>query len=89
VTVSAMESIVLENSPLANYLEDAEDPGVEDVPELDRDTNSASPSPSSFAPRGRPRTKFRQRLPPPLRLSVPQTSTVAVIRNTCSVGLFT
>lgn len=87
MTIVAMESVVLENSPLADYLEDAEDLGLEDVPELDRnrDTNSCSPSPS-FAPRGRPRPKFRQRLPPPLRISVPQNSAVAVIHNTCSVG---
>jgi hypothetical protein len=42
----------------------------------------------SFAPRGQPksRSKFRQKLPPPLQLAIPQNKAVDIIHNTCSVG---
>jgi hypothetical protein len=52
----------------------------------ERDTSKLS-SPS-FAPRGQPksRIKFRQRLPPPLRLAIPQNKAVEIIHDTCSVG---
>jgi hypothetical protein len=54
---------------------------------LEPEPSSTSPSPS-FAPRGRPtvRSKYRQRLPPPIRLAIPQNNTVAAIHDTCSVG---
>lgn len=62
---------------------------AEDTPSYgDGDASSNTSSPS-FAPRGKPtlRTKFRHRLPPPLRLAMPANSTVATIHNTCSVRL--
>lgn len=81
-----MEAVVFQDSPLAEYLEgegghDSEWVDAEDKGNVD----SASSSPS-FAPRGKPtaRLKFRQRLPTPLRLHIPQSSAIAAIHNTCS-----
>jgi hypothetical protein len=56
------------------------------APASDHDASSALPS-SSFAPRGRPtvQSKFRNKLPPPLRINIPQHTAVAAIHNTCSV----
>lgn len=57
------------------------------IPNQEHDASSNPPSPS-YAPRGRPtvRSKFRHKLPPPLRLAIPQNSAVAIIHNTCSVS---
>jgi hypothetical protein len=56
------------------------------APALSQTSNSLPPSPS-FAPRGRPtvQPKFRNKLPTPLRLTIPPNATVAAIHNTCSV----
>ncbi|RDW78147.1 hypothetical protein BP5796_05999 [Coleophoma crateriformis] len=76
-----MESVVFEASPLAEYLEGEGGDNSEWA------SNREEPSPTpSFAPRGKPavRSKFRQKLPPGLRLVVPQNTVVATIHNTCS-----
>jgi hypothetical protein len=57
------------------------------IPGREHDASSRSSSPT-YAPRGRPtvRAKFRSKLPPPLRLAIPQNNAVAAIHNTCSVS---
>ncbi|KAL3424790.1 proliferating cell nuclear antigen [Phlyctema vagabunda] len=82
-----MESVIYDGSPLADYLE-GEAGG--DAPwttqhEQTADHKDALPEPS-FAPRGKPAIpfRFRQKLPPPLRLTAPQHTAVAAIHNACS-----
>ncbi|CAL3968724.1 unnamed protein product [Diplocarpon coronariae] len=82
-----MEALVFDDSPLAGYFEGkgAEEsacvPNAEHKPELR--SNTSSPS---FAPRGRPAVhpRFRQKIPPPLRLVIHQNNTVAAIHSLCS-----
>ncbi|KAG9238642.1 Mysoin-binding motif of peroxisomes-domain-containing protein [Amylocarpus encephaloides] len=79
-----MEAIVLEDSPLADYLEGE---GADTSPKIsNQGHNSSKLSSPSFAPRGqpKPRPKFRQKLPPHLRLSIPHNKAVHIIHNTCS-----
>ncbi|CZT48032.1 uncharacterized protein RSE6_08679 [Rhynchosporium secalis] len=80
-----METLVLEDSPLADYLEGDGGEYSDSILSQDANSHSLASSPS-FAPRGRPtiRPRFRQKLPPPLRLAIPQNNTVAAIHNTCS-----
>ncbi|RFU32047.1 hypothetical protein B7463_g4336, partial [Scytalidium lignicola] len=81
-----MEAIVFQDSPLAEYLE-GEGGNVSEWADAESKGNDDSiPSSPSFAPRGKPtaRLKFRQSLPPPLRLNIPQNHTIAAIHNTCS-----
>lgn len=80
-----MESVVFEDSPLAAYLEGEGGEDSHGILGREPEPSSTSSSPS-FAPRGKPtvRLKFRQKLPPPLRLAIPQNNTVAAIHNTCS-----
>ncbi|PVH88622.1 hypothetical protein DL98DRAFT_404210 [Cadophora sp. DSE1049] len=81
-----MEALVFEDSPLANYLEGEGGDDSDSTPNHEPELPSTTSSPS-FAPQGRPtvRPKFRQKLPPPLRLAIPQNNAVAAIHNTCSV----
>jgi hypothetical protein len=53
-----------------------------------KDRESSDLFSPSFAPRGVPksRLKFRQKLPPPLQLAIPQNKAVEIIHDTCSVG---
>ncbi|TVY59167.1 hypothetical protein LCER1_G000175 [Lachnellula cervina] len=81
-----MEAVVFEDSPLADYLEGEGGEGSSNAsssPGHDASPKLLSPS---FAPRGRPtaRLKFRQKLPPPLRLAIPPKNAVALLHNTCS-----
>ncbi|KUJ24081.1 uncharacterized protein LY89DRAFT_679325 [Mollisia scopiformis] len=83
-----MEAVVFEDSPLADYLEGGGGHELERAPsheDGDGDASSNTSSPS-FAPRGKPtlRSKFRHKLPPPLRLAIPANSAVAALHNTCS-----
>ncbi|RDL34516.1 Uncharacterized protein BP5553_07644 [Venustampulla echinocandica] len=80
-----MESVVFEDSPLANYLEGEGGEELSGITSKGQETPSRTSSPS-FAPRGRPRARleFRNNLPPPLRLGTPHKNAVAIIRNSCS-----
>lgn len=80
-----MEAVLFEDSPLADYFEGEGGDEPATIPNQEHDASSNPPSPS-YAPRGRPtvRSKFRHKLPPPLRLAIPQNSAVAIIHNTCS-----
>ncbi|KAH8815133.1 Mysoin-binding motif of peroxisomes-domain-containing protein [Xylogone sp. PMI_703] len=83
-----MEAVVFQDSPLADYLEGKGEGGsVSEWADAESkgDDDSAPPSPS-FAPRGKPtaRLKFRQSLPPPLRLTIPRNVAIAAIHDTCS-----
>ncbi|CAG8982936.1 hypothetical protein HYALB_00002954 [Hymenoscyphus albidus] len=81
-----MESVVLEDSPLANYFEGegADNDNSTDSPS--QETNSPKTPSPSFAPRGKPKAplKFRSKLPPPLRLAIPRNNAVNIIHRTCS-----
>ncbi|KAH8813988.1 Mysoin-binding motif of peroxisomes-domain-containing protein [Hyaloscypha sp. PMI_1271] len=80
-----MEAVVFEDSPLAGYLEGEGGEEAQGIPGREQDASSSSSSPT-FAPRGRPtvRARFRNKLPPPLRLAIPRNNTVAALHNTCS-----
>ncbi|KAI9845802.1 MAG: hypothetical protein M1837_004482 [Sclerophora amabilis] len=80
-----MESVIYEDSPLAQYLE-AEGEAPSDWASVPVASEPPSPSLKSFAPRGpsNVRSQFRDKIPRPLQLSIPQTSAVARIHNTCS-----
>ncbi|TAQ86528.1 hypothetical protein B7494_g5156 [Chlorociboria aeruginascens] len=74
-----MDSLVLEDSPLAVYLEGQGGEGTHD-----EEIESSSSSPS-FAPRGKPTVQLKSRnkvLPP--RLAISQNNAIAAIRSTCS-----
>ncbi|KAI9803501.1 MAG: hypothetical protein M1825_001844 [Sarcosagium campestre] len=82
-----MESVVFQDSPLAEYLEGE---GEADLQWMcaEPDQRPASPEPlaPSFAPRG-PSTvqaRFRERLPLPPRLKIPQSDAVTQIHHACS-----
>ncbi|TVY48976.1 hypothetical protein LOCC1_G000751 [Lachnellula occidentalis] len=81
-----MEAVVFEDSPLADYLEGEGGEGSSERSSSPGQDGSPKLLDPSFAPRGRPtaRLKFRQKLPPPLRLAVPPKNTVALLHNTCS-----
>ncbi|KAG6039228.1 hypothetical protein E4U41_003040 [Claviceps citrina] len=95
-----MEPVVYEESPLADYLQDGgggfevEWAPVDSSPyrppsshSLFSDASPIPPSPSPFAPTGRPmvKTRFRAKPPATLQTDVPRaTSTFRVIRKTCS-----
>ncbi|KAG0650746.1 hypothetical protein D0Z07_2375 [Hyphodiscus hymeniophilus] len=83
-----MESVIFEGSPLAEYLEGEGGEDSHGISSRETEPSSTSSSPS-FAPRGKPtlRLNFRHKLPPPLRLAIPQNNAVAAIHNTCSVEL--
>ncbi|KAH7171149.1 Mysoin-binding motif of peroxisomes-domain-containing protein [Dactylonectria macrodidyma] len=89
-----MESVVYEESPLAEYLRDGGDePQLDWAPGAttpDHESSSAgrsSPSPPSspspFAPTGRPlvKARFRKKVPGPLRLDVPKPVSLRSIRK--------
>ncbi|KAF2806924.1 uncharacterized protein BDZ99DRAFT_393810 [Mytilinidion resinicola] len=77
-----MESIIYEDSPLAEYLE-GEGRGRASSPEA---SVPSSPTTTSFAPRG-PSTlqsRIRDKLPQPLRIPIPKNGPIARIHTTCS-----
>jgi len=76
---------VFENSPLAAYLEGQGEDVPRGLSSHDQDASSSSSSPS-FAPRGRPKARFKLRpnIPPPLRLKIPHNRTVATLHKTYS-----
>ncbi|TVY82737.1 Inheritance of peroxisomes protein [Lachnellula suecica] len=79
-----MEAVVFEDSPLADYLQGEGGENSSGISAHGQESpGSLSPS---FAPRGKPkaRLKFRHKLPPPLRLAIPQKNAVAIIHHTCS-----
>ncbi|KAH6675507.1 Mysoin-binding motif of peroxisomes-domain-containing protein [Halenospora varia] len=80
-----MEAVVFEDSPLADYFEGEGGDSSSDSSSKGQETPSKNAN-ASFAPRGRPiqRSKLRNKIPPPLRISIPQNKTVAIIQNTCS-----
>ncbi|KAF4635485.1 hypothetical protein G7Y89_g2610 [Cudoniella acicularis] len=81
----SMEAVVFEDSPLADYFEGEGGDNLSDGSSKGQGTPSKTPNPS-FAPRGRPiqRPKLRQKLPPPLRIAIPQNKAVAILSKTCS-----
>ncbi|KAG6053081.1 hypothetical protein E4U17_005055 [Claviceps sp. LM77 group G4] len=98
-----MEPIVYEESPLADYLQDGGGGSEPDWAPADssplRPVSSHSsfsdfplhpPSPSPFAPTGRPmvKTRFRSKPPTALRTDVPRTTTTfRIIRRNCSAAV--
>ncbi|KAG6026390.1 hypothetical protein E4U40_002051 [Claviceps sp. LM458 group G5] len=98
-----MEPIVYEESPLADYLQDGGGGSEPDWAPADssplRPVSSHSsfsdfplhpPSPSPFAPTGRPmvKTRFRSRPPTALRTDVSRTTTTfRIIRRNCSAAV--
>ncbi|KAI9679903.1 MAG: hypothetical protein M1817_004918 [Caeruleum heppii] len=79
-----MESVIFEDSPLAQYLEGQGEAGSAWSTTAAHDDGPSLSQP--FAPRG-PSTlqaKFRQKLPQNLRLRIPEPGTVARIHDTCS-----
>ncbi|KAH7163260.1 Mysoin-binding motif of peroxisomes-domain-containing protein [Dactylonectria estremocensis] len=89
-----MESVVYEESPLAEYLRDGGDepqlswaPGATTPDHESSSAGRSSPSPPSspspFAPTGRPlvKARFRKKVPGPLRLDVPKPVSLRSIRK--------
>ncbi|KAK7427670.1 hypothetical protein QQZ08_005776 [Neonectria magnoliae] len=94
-----MEPVVYEETPLADYLRDGGDepeahwaPGAT-TPDLESSTGRSSPSPppspSPFAPTGRPlvKSRYRKKIPGPLRLDVPKPISLPSFRKTYSAAV--
>ncbi|KAK2591507.1 hypothetical protein QQS21_010805 [Conoideocrella luteorostrata] len=95
-----MEPIVYEESPLADYLRDGGGGSEADWAPADSsplrpsssqsDCCSLPPSPSPFAPTGRPmvKTRFRPKAPAALQTDVPRATTaLQAIRRNCSAAV--
>ncbi|OBT62995.1 hypothetical protein VE03_07626 [Pseudogymnoascus sp. 23342-1-I1] len=85
-----MDAVVFEDSPLASYFEGDGDKEEETwSPDEEQNESSSTNSSPSFAPRGRPTvpSRFRHKLIPPLRISVPKATAATAIRNTYSEAL--
>ncbi|KAK4459620.1 Mysoin-binding motif of peroxisomes-domain-containing protein [Cladorrhinum samala] len=74
-----METVIQDQTPLANYLNDEGEEQQPDwgSPVISSASEDDSPSSPSFAPVGRPTIKkrFRSKIPDPLRLDVPRSRT--------------
>ncbi|KAI9877897.1 MAG: hypothetical protein M1830_001810 [Pleopsidium flavum] len=80
-----MESVIFQDSPLAEYLE-GEGEGQPDWASSPTAKEPTSPQTQSFAPRGPSllQFRFRRKVPQPLTLKVPQKGAVASLHDSCS-----
>ncbi|EEY18667.1 conserved hypothetical protein [Verticillium alfalfae VaMs.102] len=72
-TPSFMESVVFDQSPLADYLRDEGEDGQAEWAQAEPDLDSSPPSSPGFAPTGLPkvRSRFRNKIPEPLKVEIP------------------
>ncbi|KND89537.1 hypothetical protein TOPH_05843 [Tolypocladium ophioglossoides CBS 100239] len=93
-----MEPIVYEETPLADYLKDGGGESEADWapigssplrPSSSQSDSSAPPSPSPFAPTGRPlvKARFRSKMPSALRPDESRSTTLRAIRRNCSAAV--
>ncbi|CRK14888.1 hypothetical protein BN1708_011293 [Verticillium longisporum] len=68
-----MESVVFDQSPLADYLRDEGEDGQAEWAQAEPDLDSSPPSSPGFAPTGLPkvRSRFRNKIPEPLKVEIP------------------
>ncbi|KAF3360437.1 hypothetical protein VDGD_04316 [Verticillium dahliae] len=68
-----MESVVFDQSPLADYLRDEGEDGQAEWAQVEPDLDSSPPSSPGFAPTGLPkvRSRFRNKIPEPLKVDIP------------------